>query len=103
MERWIENLVMTSLDIAKIMLASEKKDVPQTYKETFGIFCGLYFDNEFAERFSQFAEFRNIIAHEYLDLRWNRIKNFILEAHNLYPNFIGKVKELAENRSSVRC
>lgn len=101
-ERWIENLVMTSLDIAKIILASEKKDVPQTYKETLGTFGGLYFDKEFAERFSQFAEFRNIIAHEYLDIRWDRIRNFILEAQKLYPNFINRVKELAEDRQQKR-
>jgi len=33
-ERWIENLVNASTDIAKILLASSKQVAPQTYRET---------------------------------------------------------------------
>jgi len=33
-ERWVENLVMSALDISKIVLASGKKEIPQTYRET---------------------------------------------------------------------
>lgn len=94
MERWIENIVMSSLDIAKVFLASKKKDVPQTYRETLRAMAVMYFDAPFSDQFSEFANLRNIIAHEYLDIRWERIQNFIKNAQELYPAFIHKVKEL---------
>lgn len=94
LERWVENLVMASLDIAKIILASEKREVPQTYRESLRSVSELYFDSQFAEQFSKFTDLRNIITHEYLDLRWDRIKQFIREADRLFPQFIAKIKEV---------
>lgn len=95
MERWVENLVMSALDIAKIILASEKREIPQTYKDTLKIFGALYVDPSFGEKFSEFSSLRNILVHEYLDTKWRRIKNFIDRAERLYPVFIKKIKEIA--------
>lgn len=95
MERWVENLVMSALDIAKIILASEKREIPQTYKDTLKIFGALYVDPSFGEKFSEFSSLRNILVHEYLDTKWRRIKNFIDQAEKLYPIFIKKIKEIA--------
>lgn len=94
-ERWVENLVMSALDIAKVILASGKREIPQTYKDTLKIFGTLYVDPSFAEKFSEFASLRNILVHEYLDIKWRRIRNFIDQAERLYPVFIKKVKEMA--------
>jgi uncharacterized protein YutE (UPF0331/DUF86 family)/predicted nucleotidyltransferase len=94
-ERWVENLVMCALDIAKVILASEKREIPQTYKDTLKIFGTLYVDPSFAENFSEFASLRNILVHEYLDIKWRRIRNFIDQAERLYPIFIKKIKEMA--------
>lgn len=93
-ERWIENLVMSVLDIAKIIFASDKKTLPQSYKDTLRLFAGLYMkiDESQAEKFAEFAELRNIVVHEYLDLRWKKIKTFIEESETFYPQFIEKVK-----------
>lgn len=91
-ERWIENLVMSALDIAKIMLASKKKDAPQTYRETLRAFAAIYFDQPFAEQFADTADLRNIIAHEYLDIRWDKIQRFIRSAEALYSRCIEKTK-----------
>lgn len=49
-------------------------------------------DEPLAERFAKFAELRNIVAHEYLDLRWEKIKKFIEESEKFYPQFIKRVK-----------
>jgi len=95
-ERWIENLAMASLDIAKIILASERELIPDSYKDTLRRFTIRHFDERFADRFSKFAEFTNIIVHEYLDIKWIHIKNFIKEAGELYPLFIKRVKDLLE-------
>lgn len=97
-ERWVENLVMSAIDIAEIVLASEKKNIPSSYKDTLKLFYGLYIDKKVdeavAEKFSEFAKLRNIVVHEYLDIRWQRIKNFIQDGEKLYPSFIEKVKEI---------
>lgn len=91
-ERWVENLVMSALDIAKVILASEKREIPQTYKDTLKIFGTLYIDPSFGEKFSEFASLRNILVHEYLDIKWRRIRSFIDQAERLYPVFIEKIK-----------
>lgn len=93
-ERWIENLVVVSLDIAKIILASEKREIPQSYKDTLKVFVAIYINSSLADRFSAFTEFRNIIVHEYLDIKWKKIANFIKEAERLYPKFIERVKKI---------
>ncbi len=93
-ERWIENIVMSSLDIAKVVLASEKKEVPQTYRETLRMFGISRFGEQLADKFSEFADLRNVVAHEYLDIRWKRIQKFIEESEKLCPLFIEKIKEI---------
>ncbi len=93
-ERWIENLVMSALDIAKAILASEKREIPQTYRDTLKIFCALYLDSQFGERFSWVASLRNILVHEYLDIKWKRIEKFINESEELFPLFIRRIKEI---------
>jgi len=85
---------MGALDIAKVILASEKREIPQTYKDTLKIFGAIYLDPAFGEKFSEFASLRNILVHEYLDIKWRRIKNFIDQAEKLYPVFINKIKEI---------
>lgn len=94
LERWIENLVIVSLDIAKIILASFNESIPDSYKDTLKIFCAKYFDEKFAEEFSKFAQVRNIVVHEYLDIKWKKIKNFVKKAEKLYPPFIKKIKKI---------
>lgn len=93
-ERWIENLVMSALDIAKVVLVLEKREIPQTYKDTLKIFVTLYVEPSFGEKFSEFPSLRNILMHEYLDIKWKRIRNFIEKAEILYPIFIDKIKGL---------
>lgn len=93
-ERWVENLVMSALDIAKIILAANGEEIPQSYKETLKVFVAKYIDFSIAEKFSEFALLRNILVHEYLDIKWKRIRNFIEETEILYPVFIKKIKQI---------
>jgi uncharacterized protein YutE (UPF0331/DUF86 family)/predicted nucleotidyltransferase len=95
-ERWVENIIMASLDIAKIILSSEKKDMPSSYRETLHSFGMLYFDEKFADNLSGFANLRNIIAHEYLDIRWQRIQNFLKQVDNVYPALLEKAEVFLE-------
>jgi uncharacterized protein YutE (UPF0331/DUF86 family) len=79
-ERWVENLVNCSIDIAKILLASEKKATPDTYREMLKNLALLPgFDEQIALKLSSFSKLRNILAHEYLDIRFNQIEKFLNE------------------------
>jgi uncharacterized protein YutE (UPF0331/DUF86 family) len=95
LERWVENIVNCSIDIAKVILASEDRRIPTSYK---GILKELgvtkHFDETFGEDISQWASLRNILAHEYLDLRWNSLKKFIKNSEPIYEKLIYVVKGL---------
>ncbi len=94
-ERWIENIVNASLDIAKILLASERKPIPQTYQEMLRNLAALEgFEASLAEGLSPWVKLRNILAHQYLDLRWEQIRRFIKDSPNAYSSLINRVKTL---------
>ncbi len=93
-ERWIENIVNSSIDISKIILLSENIIIPDTYRDivsSLSLISG--FDKESIQRMAEWVRLRNIISHEYLDIRWNSISRFIQEAEAIYRQFLDKVKE----------
>jgi uncharacterized protein YutE (UPF0331/DUF86 family) len=79
LDRCIENIVNASLDIAKILLASEGLTIPPTYKEYFLQLpaVGGFLEGSTAEDLARWARLRNVLAHEYLDVRWPRIREFL--------------------------
>lgn len=84
-ERWTENIVNASIDIAKIILASSKQKIPGTYKEVLANLALLpKFNEQTAEKLAAFAMLRNFLAHEYFDLRFREIRNFIENAGETY-------------------
>lgn len=92
-ERWAENILNTTIDIAKIVLASEKKEMPKSYESALFNFAFLVgFDEEQSERFSKFANLRNILAHEYLDILYKRIQDFIQN----FPLFYEKISNFLD-------
>jgi uncharacterized protein YutE (UPF0331/DUF86 family) len=96
-ERWIENIINSSIDISKTILVSENVSLPDTYRElvaTLSLISG--FSKENMETLAEWVRFRNIIAHEYLDIRWASIKKFIQEAEPLFTSFTKEVKEYLE-------
>jgi uncharacterized protein YutE (UPF0331/DUF86 family) len=93
LECWVENLVNCSIDMAKVLLASEERRIPQTYKEILretGTIPPL--DEESGEALSQWATLRNILAHEYLDIRWKTIREFTRKAEPIYRRLADSVK-----------
>jgi uncharacterized protein YutE (UPF0331/DUF86 family)/predicted nucleotidyltransferase len=94
MERWVENIVNSSIDLAKIILASERKQIPETYRliiENLGTMRD--FDQGVATSLSNFSKMRNILAHEYLDLRFAQIKKFTEQSEESYKYLIDFVKK----------
>lgn len=93
-ERWVETILNATIDIAKLILASEKKEAPRSYEEallSFATFIGLEFEE--AKRFSKLAGLRNILAHEYLDILYSKIQKFLEQA----PEFYEKIMAFLEN------
>lgn len=97
-ERLVENLMNVTIDIAKTILASEKRPVPGSYKE---ILRSIYLLPDFPEtlgkQLAEWAELRNILAHEYLDIRWQKIEKFIKTSQPHLEDFIKRVKEFLKN------
>jgi uncharacterized protein YutE (UPF0331/DUF86 family)/predicted nucleotidyltransferase len=93
-ERWTECIINALIDIAKIVLASEKKTIPRSYGDAlfdFAILIGL--NKEKAEEFSEFADLRNILVHEYLEVLYEKIQNFIKK----FPAFYQKISVFLED------
>lgn len=69
-ERMIENLINASLDIAKILLSGEDKEVPATYRQVFMQLgeAGIL-DKELASAMAEMVRARYILAHQYLDIK----------------------------------
>ena len=97
LERWIENLINSSIDIAKTVLASEKQPIPSSYREILRVLSIMPdFTSDLCEQLAHWVELRNILAHEYLDIRWKRIEKFLQNCEPFFSNFITIVKERLE-------
>ena len=99
MERWIEGIINALIDTAKIILASEKKQMPGSYEEALVNFSSLAgLDERQSQKLASFAKLRNILAHEYLDILYGKIQDFIQNLPLLYA----KIKRAAVFGSSAR-
>lgn len=75
-DRWVETLISAVLDAAKIILSSEHRPVPQTYAQILSDVETIQGFSSLAGALSALAALRNIMAHEYLDLRFPKVKRF---------------------------
>lgn len=97
LERWAETMASASIDIAKILIASAKRPIPQTYKYILKDLAFLEgFDRNVAEKIARFSDLRNLLAHEYLDLRFALLNKFIKEAEPLFFYLINYTKRTLE-------
>lgn len=93
-ERWVENIVNVSIDISKIILSSEKKMIPPAYRETMSrAVTVLKLPEEFIEKFERWVKLRNVLAHEYLDIKWKRIEDFIHHSESYFKSFVDAAKK----------
>lgn len=77
-ERLCENLVNASIDIGKILLASQSLQIPNSYREVFESLGYLgVISPETSEALQAFTRLRSIPAHEYLDVRWEQLRALI--------------------------
>ena len=98
LERWVENIINASLDIAKIVLASNKLNLPETYRELILQLRATphSFHDNTLEHLARFVKLRNVLAHEYLDIRWDHIKEFLQQGEPVMNDFLVSIKKLLE-------
>jgi uncharacterized protein YutE (UPF0331/DUF86 family) len=92
-ERITENIVNAIIDIGKIILAGEEIALPDTYREIFIKLgdSGLI-DARLAACLSDLARLRNILAHQYLDIKWEMIKDFIAQGGKEVKLFLDTIR-----------
>ena len=76
-DRWVETLINAAIDVGKVVLASEHRSVPQTYGQILSELEALPAFSPLNGRLRSLAALRNVMAHEYLDLRWKPIRTFV--------------------------
>ena len=96
-ERWTENILNATIDIAKIVLASERKKMPKTYEQALFNFILLTgADEKEVKEFSHFSTLRNILTPEYLDILYQRIQDFISKAPHFYTKIFAFLETYLE-------
>jgi len=79
-ERIIENIANAIIDILKIIIANSDVQVPDFYREMILKLSEFnIIDIALATSIAEVARLHNILAHQYLDIRWEYLKNFIDE------------------------
>lgn len=96
-ERWVENMVNSVLDIGEVILASERQKIPDYYKDVF-VQLGLLpqFKSINVEKFTNWVKLRNILAHEYLDIKWQRIEDFVKNCEPPFRDFLESAKKFVK-------
>ena len=75
----------------KFYLNTHKKELDEIFHEKFD-------EQEQIEKLSQWVKLRNIVAHEYLDIRWDSIKRFIEETEPVYKSFLECVRNYLKGK-----
>lgn len=97
LERWVENVVNCTIDISKVVLGSFDLPVPETYRDTLKNLDAIgNFKKGLGKEISEWAKLRNVLAHDYLDIRWESIKSFLKNVETLTKDFIGGGNSLVD-------
>lgn len=77
-ERWLENIVNGIIDIAKIVLGSKRVPNPYGYINTVEKAMNmLALPADTIAQYGKWVKLRNELAHEYLDVKWKKLADFI--------------------------
>lgn len=94
-ERISENIANATLDIGKVILAGEEIELPETYRDIFKKLVQIQIvSDELSESLSDLVRLRNILAHQYLDIKWEMINDFIIHGRNNVKGFLTLVKKI---------
>lgn len=93
LDRWVEQLINAAIDSAKIILASERRPVPQTYAQILSEMEAMDAFASLGKSLQPLAALRNLMAHEYLDLRYDRVNEFVHEDADTIAQMVALVRD----------
>jgi len=101
LEHWIEHMVNASVDIAKIIWASERRPIPETYHDFLIALGGIepFNADDGCQKLAEWAYLRNALAHEYLDYRFKEISAFLAETEPLFIALLDHTKKFLANKT----
>jgi len=102
-ERWLENIVNAVIDAGKVLLGSQKRPIPPTYREIVrrAVRMGGASD-DFGEKFDEWVRLRNVLAHEYLDVKWKRLADFAAKSEPYIRQFTDAVKRFLDEEKGKK-
>jgi uncharacterized protein YutE (UPF0331/DUF86 family) len=81
--------------IAKVVLPGENVPIPEKYREMFLVLGELgLISQEVAVQISVYSRLRNVLAHQYLDIRWEVVKDFLLNGFEVISSFFDSVENI---------
>lgn len=95
-ERIAENVANAVIDVAKILLSASGVTVPDTYRDVLAATpsAGLA-DEAAAQDLAALARLRNVLAHRYLDYKWEGIRWFLESGSATVSRWLDRCERLA--------
>ena len=94
LERIAENIANAIIDLSKIILSNTTQAIPDTYRDIILKAGELEtLDATHASQIADIARLRNILAHQYLDTKWDALKFFIAEADRIIQPFLKTIED----------
>jgi uncharacterized protein YutE (UPF0331/DUF86 family) len=93
-ERIAENVANAIIDVSKILLSSKNVVIPDSYRESvlkLGEFNIV--DLKIVENMAEIARLRNVLAHYYLDIKWDYLNKFLTKDVTYIQEFLESVKK----------
>lgn len=88
LQRITEEVVETAIKL-NIFILKENKIFPKTYQDSFLLLKKIFdLDKEEIENLSNTAKFRNILAHEYIELKEKEFIENSKKIIEIYPNYL---------------
>ena len=89
-EHWVEHLIISAVDIAEIILASERRPLPSIYRELMKELGTIapFSQDDTCQRIAEWVRLRNMLTHEYLDYRWKELEDFVRATEPLFQRLI---------------
>lgn len=92
-ERIAENVANAIIDISKIIVSSNNEAIPDSYRESVLKLGELNIvDLKIAENMAEIARLRNILAHYYLDIKWDYLQKFLTKNVTFIQEFLESIK-----------
>ncbi|OGC21704.1 hypothetical protein A2291_08230 [candidate division WOR-1 bacterium RIFOXYB2_FULL_42_35] len=94
-DRMIENITNAVIDLAKIIISEKNIEMPDSYAGIMEeIARVLKLSDQNKSSLVQVSKLRNILAHEYMEIKFEKIKDFIVKHQETVKLVIKKTADL---------